>query len=248
MPEEFQHLKNAPITEALLDVRVEPPPGTTIETLTAAFRSHVDDAFPEQKPILKVQAQLSFGGESKGFGASETVGNIFWSASRKRAVQARLDGFSVNHVGGYEDWDALKRDAQQYWKHFLVAGQPLRVIRCAVRFINRLELPVGDDLSKHLRTRPEAGEKLPQVLDEYFMRLILPFAAQRRAVITQATIPLEDGGASGKRSLILDIDAFSETSLAPDSDEIWAEFEELRIVKNRCFFDSLQTETWRAYQ
>jgi uncharacterized protein (TIGR04255 family) len=250
MSEEFPHLARAPITEALLDVRVEPNPAASVDAISAAFRARLGGAFPEAKPIQQMHAQLAFGGEGDGgvaAAAQETIGHIFWTADHKRAVQARADGFSVNHVGDYKDWDAIVADAHRYWREYLAAAAPLRVIRCAARFINRIEVPAGDDLRRHLQTRPEIGEQLPPLMEEYFMRVVLPFSDRRRAVITQATIPEAVSG-SGRRSLLLDIDAFAETSLAPDGAEIWAEFEELRIAKNRCFFQSLQPDTWRAYQ
>ena len=163
-------------------------------------------------------------------------------------MQARVDGFSVNHVGDYEDWGALRADAQRYWHDYVAAAHPQRVARCAARFINRIEIPAGDDLKAHMQTRPEIGDKLPQLMDDYFLRIVVPFAKGRRAVITQTAIPLEEGIVSTRRSILLDIDAFTEIDLAPDSPDLWAELEELRTVKNSCFFNSLQPETWRTYQ
>jgi uncharacterized protein (TIGR04255 family) len=249
MPEEFPHLARAPITEALLDVQVEPNPAASVDAISAAFRRRLGGAFPEEKPIRQMHAQLTFGGEA-GDGvaaaAQQTIGHIFWAADHKRAVQARANGFSINHVGDYKDWDSIVGDARRYWTEYLASAAPIRVTRCAARFINRIEVPAGDDLRRHLQTRPEIGDQLPSLMDEYFMRVVLSFS-HCRAVITQATIPDAVSG-SGRRSLLLDIDAFAETSLAPDGAEIWAEFEALRIAKNRCFFQSLQPDTWRAYQ
>ena len=249
MPEAFPHLKHAPITEALLDLRVQLP-GAFGESALEEFRGRVRASFPEERPIKRVQAQLAFGDGGAGLttAAPEAIGSIFWSSSQKRAVQARIDGFSVDHVGDYEDWGALTADARRYWQDFVAAAHPQKVTRCAARFINRIEIPAGDDLKTHMQTRPEIGDKLPQLMDEYFLRVVVPFKEGRRAVITQTSIPAEDGAASTSRSILLDIDAFTEIDLAPDSPELWAEVEALRAVKNSCFFNSLQPETWRTYQ
>jgi uncharacterized protein (TIGR04255 family) len=250
MPDAFPHLKRAPITEALLDIQAELHPDGLSEAALAEFRARVSTAFPEERPMHHLQLRVEVGEPGKADAATSqhTVGRIFWSTNHKRAVQARPNGFSVNHVGDYTEWADLKADAERYWADYLAIAHPVRVVRCAVRFINRIDVLTGDDLSKHLRTRPELGDELPSHMEDYFMRIVIPFPPNRRAAITQATLPIETGGTSGKRSLLLDIDAFVETSLAPEAPELWQEFEELRIVKNRCFFQSLQPETWEAYQ
>ncbi len=247
MAEEFPNLARAPITEALLDIRVQVAADVSPETLATAFRERVTAAFPEDGPIRQVQVALGdavAGGATSG---QQIIGSIFWSATRKRAVQARVDGFSVNHVGEYRNWDAIIDDAKRYWADYVAVAHPIRVVRCAARFINRIDVPVGEDLGRHLQTRPEVGEQLPP-MNEYFMRAVISFAERRHAVITEATMRPADGGAPDKRSILLDIDAFSDTDLATDGDGLWDEFEELRIVKNRCFFQSLQRRTWEAYK
>jgi uncharacterized protein (TIGR04255 family) len=248
MSEQFPHLSHAPITEALLDLRVVLPAGRTLAEIAAAFSVAVAADYPEQRPIQQLQAHLAFGeGVGGALTSAQHIGSIFWTPDRKRAVQARLDGFSVNQVGSYKNWETMIEEAQRRWKAYVAAAKPEKVVRCAARFINRIEVPVGDDLKKHLLTFPEVGNGLPPLLDEYSFRCLLPFDDGRRAAITQATVPSEGGSNSSTRALLLDIDAFSDREFAPESAELWAEFDQLRKIKNACFFDSLQPTTWKAY-
>jgi uncharacterized protein (TIGR04255 family) len=245
---EFPHLDRAPIREAVLDIKVEPREDLTPEAL-APFVENVKADFPDPKPIRTLQAEFDVRGDEPGVrsGPPQTLGTICWNESKTRAVQGRLDGFTVNHVQGYESWPVLRRQAQELWREYIKVAQPKRVVRCALRYINRLELPVLVDMSTSLLTRPEVGGDLPQLVEEFFMRVVVPFPDGRKASLTQASEPLAEDGAK-TRGLILDIDAFSTRVFDVGDDALWGELDELRVIKNKCFFSSLKPSTWEAFR
>ena len=120
-------------------------------------------------------------------------------------------------------------------------------VRCALRLINRIEIPVLVDLKQVLRTRVEVGDGLSPLMDEYFARVVVPFDDGRKAAITQASEPVTRADAT-ERGVILDIDVFSTKVFKPTDDAIWSEFEALRDIKNKCYFESLtpaKVETYR---
>lgn len=248
MDRDFPHLSKAPIREAVLDIKVEPHIELTAEAL-AAFVDKVKADFPDAKPIRTLQAEFDVRGEDPGVrsGPPLTLGSICWNESKTRAVQGRLDGFTVNHVQGYESWAVLREQAGRLWSEYVAIARPKRVIRCALRYINRLELPVLVDMSASLLTRPEVGAELPQLVDEFFMRVVVPFPDGRKASVTQASEPVAETGAQA-RGLILDIDAFSTRAFDIGDDGVWKEFDELRVIKNKCFFNSLKPATWEAFR
>jgi len=247
MASPFPHLNRAPIREALLDIKVEPRPGLSLEVLDA-FVDGVRSDFPDVQPIRTMETQLDFSGEEPGVRSSrhQTLGSICWNSAKTRAVQARLDGFSVNQVKGYETWEALRDQAESLWEGYAGVAAPTAVIRCALRYINRLEVPVNQDLSHWLRTRAEVPPELPQFLDDYFARIVLSFGEDRKAAIIQAAEP---ANGSGARGLLLDIDVFVVKRFTrSDSAGLWAEFEELRTIKNQCFFQSLHPDLVETYK
>jgi len=248
MTSDFPHLEKAPIREAVLDIKVEPRADLAPDAFTA-FVEKVGAEFPETKPIRTLQAEFDVRGEEPGVrsGPAQTLGVICWNESKTRAVQSRIDGFTVNHVQGYESWSALREQAQKLWNDYVSVAEPEKVVRCALRYINRLEIPVLIDMSSSLLTRPEVGAELPQLVDEFFMRVVVPFPNGRKASLTQASEPVVDGSALA-RGLILDIDAFSTTAFAIGDDAMWSEFDELRVIKNVCFFNSLKPATWEAFR
>ncbi len=243
---DFPHLTRAPITEAVVDIKVDPGPGDFPGRL-ADFRPRVATLFPDEQPIFR--DRVTFGVNVATSTMRDPMGSIFWSPSKTRAVQARPDGFSVNFVSDYTNWADLKAEAQRFWTEYVAAVQPARVVRCALRYINRLEVTRGDDLQHHLLTRPELGAALPKQIEEYIMRVVVPFPPRAHAAIMQTALPASPGETSAtKRTVVLDIDAFVDAILPPDSTEIWSEFENLREIKNQCFFRSLQDATWKAYR
>ena len=71
---------------------------------------------------------------------------------------------------------------------------------------------------------------------------------RRHGIITQAPLPApSDYSPLLRMPILLDIDVFRDTDFSPEGPELWSEFKELREAKNRCFFESLQPETLRAY-
>ncbi|WP_197041556.1 TIGR04255 family protein [Chondromyces apiculatus] len=119
MSSPYPHLSQAPITEALLDIRVVQDPETTASTLQG-FSSSVDRDVLEARPIHRINDQLTADpGLNDVSGSTEVLGNIYWNADHSRAVQARVDGFSVNCVGSYTDWEALREQARTLWQYLL---------------------------------------------------------------------------------------------------------------------------------
>lgn len=241
------HLTRAPITEAVLNVAIDPVVPWRKDVFDA-FCEAAQVEFPDSKPIQQLQTDIAFSVAKASIRSADpqSLGYICWNREKTRAVQARVDGFSVNHVKGYENWGALLEHGRQWWAHYRRRVAPERVRRCGVRFINQFELAPGQDLSVSLRTRPELGPGLPQELEEYFQRVVIPFPGGIRGAITQAIAP--EASTTPHPKLVLDIDVSLEVNLDTDSDDIWAVFERLRSIKNQCFFESLQPDKWKEFR
>lgn len=242
----YSHLSRAPITEAILDIRVEAGIANAL-TATQEFADGVRGEFPIQRPIESMETRLEMapGKPAKAESQTTPIGRICWNTEETRAVQARTDGFSLNHVKRYGSWGDLRGHAREMWPRYVALVKPTTVVRIALRYINKLDFPPGDDIAGHLQTKPLLAPNLPQAMAVNFMRVDVPFHDGRRAIITEATLPATPETAY--QSLILDIDAFVSKQMTPGDSALWDEFEALREIKNRCFFESLQTEAWRAY-
>ena len=86
-------------------------------------------------------------------------------------------------------------------------GNLRKVIRLALRYINRIEIPLPmRDFKDYILTVPEIAPGVPQGLERFFMRLIIPSdEAQAVAVVTESMEPVTDNKTV---PVIFDIDVY----------------------------------------
>lgn len=235
----WPQLNNAPITEALLDIRVELPPTVGLEEL-AHFHELVKATYPKRKTRRTVggTVELPEDGAPSHSLAVQDRGYLFWSEDNRQVMQARLDGFTFSRLKPYESWDNLRDESKKLWNIFCEGVKPITVTRIAVRYIDRIEIPLPfSDFREWLLTMPQLAPTLPAALSGFLMRLVMPFDdSGTMAIITQS---LPEGNHSNHVPLILDIDVSRHEHFDPRSEALWERFEYLRDVKNRVFFESI---------
>jgi uncharacterized protein (TIGR04255 family) len=242
---------NAPITEAILDIRVELSNDINLETLEK-FHSHNDikKCFPVKKRRESFTGGVELSPEGK-ISALPTSGGpdgyLFQSPTEKKIVQARIDGYTFNKLKPYEDWNTFRSEAHKLWDIYYRITNPVKITRIALRYINRIEIPIPiKNFNEYILTTPEIAPKLPQALSQFFMRLEIPNPdIQAIAIITQT---MENLTENQRLPLIFDIDVIHETVSKYNETEIWDKFEQLRIFKNDIFFDSLTEKTKELFK
>lgn len=246
---EYTVFPNAPIVEALLDIRVELPEETTLAKLEE-FHDKVKGRFPEKQQRIQFQAGVKVSSEGTA-AALPTSGGIdgylFKSPQEKKMVQARLDGFTFNKLKPYKTWEMFRDEARELWEFYFQTTNPVRITRIALRYVNRIEIPLPmKDFKEYILTTPEIAPKLPQVLNQFFMQLVIPNPdIQSTAIINQTMeIPTENQ----RLPLIFDIDVFQNRTYIENKVEMWDEFEKLRIFKNEIFFNSITDKAKELFQ
>lgn len=245
---EYTVFPNAPITEALLDIRVELPEDVTLARLEV-FHDLVKDSFPEKQERISFTTDLKLSQE--GAQALSTSGGpegyLFRSPTGKKIVQARLDGFTFNKLKPYENWKVFRSEARELWNQYFQITDPIKITRIALRYINKIEIPLPiKDFKEYILTTPEIAPKLPQGLAYFFMRLDIPNPdIGANAIITQT---MENPTENQRLPLIFDIDVFQNTTYIGNKTEIWEEFEKLRSFKNDLFFNSITEKTKELFK
>ena len=237
------HLPRAPITEALVDLRV----AARADLDASEFRSlegELSEAFPsiDERRQTMVSLHLDPTEERqqvtrKPLGIS---GLWFRTANRQKLAQFRVDGFTFNWMKPYDRWEALISGAMALWDKYKRIAQPNRVTRVALRYINDLEFP-SEDLDRYLRApRPIPDSLRDGDLVGCRSRITIRDGTTRNMVhVTQEL--------RSAFSVLLDIDAYYE--VAPEDDlDISAKFDELRDLKNRAFFGSITKEAVELYR
>lgn len=231
----WPQLRNAPIVEGLVDIRVGDAATGTLDLLRNCAEGLAAE-FPLHNLMRSVRGQLSFSSES-GFslssGTPENVGYKLESTDGKWVAQFRLDGFTLSRLAPYTTWDDLSHRAIALWKEYRLARQPEKIVRLATRFINRIPLPLEEPFDNVFKTTFCLADSLPQSVAGFLLRIVVPFSGVgANAIITQA---LE----ANMPSCIFDLDVFSETPEGVTEDDAWSKLEGLRQIKNRLFFESL---------
>jgi uncharacterized protein (TIGR04255 family) len=176
---------------------------------------------------------------------SRVDGYLFTSADGRQIVQARLDGFTANRLKPYRDWATFRDEARTHWEAYCRQTRPEAVTRLALRYINRIEIPVPfADFKEYILTTPEVAPGLPQGLANFFMRVVLPL--EQFGCVAIITETLEEPKAE-VIPYVLDIDVVSERPFAPTDDEIWRTFETLRLAKNEVFFKSVTAKAQELF-
>lgn len=242
----WPNLKNAPITEALIDIRVLLAEGiqqANLETVHERIKAQ----YPTRRQRQSFEASFEFRQNedpvpniSKG-----KDGYLLISEDEKQVLQTRLDGFTFSRLKPYQSWIELRDEARRLWEIYSSITKPQKLTRLAVRYIDLIELPLPfSDFHEWILTVPEVAPTLPQALAAFLTRMVIPFDdTGTTAIITQNFGPQPGQNHRNTVSLIFDIDVFRSVDIAGNSNELWMHFEELREVKNRIFFESITRKT-----
>jgi uncharacterized protein (TIGR04255 family) len=231
-----QKYSRAPITEAIIDLRVEAREGLTLGDLESC-QAGQQEGYPMKSRIMRAVSHLQMRGPEGAVaqaGSPEQMGFMFKSEDEKQIFQVHWDGFTLNLLGPYPGWVRFRDEARRLWNIYWEHAQPRKVLRMAVRYINRLDLPgSGVDLKQYLKTAPEISAELAQPIGSFVMQLGIPQGDIRGTLLlTETLVPSPRPDLT---SVALDIDLFRTDEIPADEEGIWGLFEELRHCKNKVF-------------
>ena len=245
-----RHLAHAPVTEALVDIHIEAQGGFSFGGLQKAF-SDLDFGYYLKGPIAHgtFGFKLTSDGQQPETSAEAAqIGLRLHSDDEKYVAQCRVNGFTLSRLPPYENWSALMLETKKIWSIYRQRTTPIRINRIAARFINNLQLPLrdGESYQKYLKKFADVPEEAPQALTSFFQRLQLTDIPSTASV--NITLALESASPGEPVPVILDIDAFILKTLDPEDPELWKILDDLRALKNRCFFGTLTEHAAELYE
>jgi uncharacterized protein (TIGR04255 family) len=236
-PENFPHLSHAPITEAVLELRVLSDVQWSEEAVIAALTPQMTlYKKPRSARLRSVQFQLSPGQEAK---VKEQdlgwQGLQFESEDGRQIAKFQADAFSFSRLKPYEGWEQFQDEALRLWFAYSQLVHPSEIQRMGVRFINKFDIQGRINLQDYFRGFPEDLPHLDLTFAGFLHHDIrmVPGGIFGINVIKTAQPP--EVSSSGV-SLILDIDVYTLKSLEPSPELLQERLAECRLWKNRCFF------------
>lgn len=239
-----QHLQRPPVVEALVDIKAKTDLSEDgIRKLAEELKSE----FPNLKVMRNFQTNLEI---KDGKFVPPTMAPINFggvhvgSEDETRIAQFRPDGFTFNNLRRYVGGDELLSIALRLWNHFEAVAKPSAATRIAMRYINRLELPLteGVDLDDYLTTAPQVPDHLPSVA-QFLTQTVAHNPNQPGAAVLTQRLALEES----KPIVVIDIDVILEGDSVGKFSTIADALAYLRSLANRTFFSLITEETAKLY-
>lgn len=244
---EHRLLAHPPLREAIIDLRIaDQLPASFVEKIAGQPLVGFEAAIPiwHGKYTFQVGIDQPSGPGTTG-GTKERYGWRYLTTDGSRVAQFRRDGATFSVLRDYTNWEEAKTKARTLWTQYCEWGSPTEVSRLAVRYINVLDVPVGMDFDLYLAAGPRIPPELPQVLNGFTHRVVVPFSTDGTTAIVTQAMELPSGTSV---PVVLDIDAYYTCKLEADSPIVWSEFDRLRDIKNHIFFSSVTERALEPYR
>ncbi len=242
LAETFEHFPNAPIVEAVFDIRAR----TRNELSEVQIRKQLDASlhgFTFMDSLNEFQHEVRFENPTE---SPRVISASGWKGVRYRTTdgtyiaQFGTEGFALSRLAPYQDWATLSADAAHLWRQHLELANPGEITRLGLRFINRIVIPPGDvEFENYFKIRPAPPAGLQALYADFLQRETLAIPGTPYQLTLIKTIQLPTNPLSEGLSLIVDIDVFSNELIALPEDSVSHRFNEMRWLKNKAFFGSV---------
>jgi len=248
----LNHLRNAPIREAILNVSFE---GTVEMALLDKFTSHkfIKRHYPTRRKLLALQLTGKFEADSKNLKhdpitASHTDDGFILRSKNggNRAIQIKVGQLSFHNVNDYGKWDEFRDEFKKVWDVFCEVVGRKDLTQMGLRYINNidLELPLENGFAEYLNLLPSLPDGLNNSIDSFFIQINSPNEEQTlNSTITETFNKVND-----KLNVILDINVSKGSGFKCNSPEMWEGLEEMRSYKNHLFEHCLTKKTLKLYE
>lgn len=205
------HYSRAPIVQALIDIQVVSDHCVDLAKLES-LSPEIKTDYPVSASIVTGSATLQLVPvDTPKIDIQKDVRKIGYSydgqPNHKYVFQVRQEGLTVSRSTPYETWENLRDEFFRVWRWYESVTKPKNILRLAVRYTNRFDLPLPfQDFKEYLSTTPEIGTGLPAALSGFAMQLQIPQPDLPGMIIfNEALIP---PAKEGVVSVVVDIDVF----------------------------------------
>ncbi|MDI9364566.1 MAG: TIGR04255 family protein [Flavobacterium sp.] len=234
--------KNAPIQEAIFDIKIDKLNTNQVQSLNA-IKDKIDSNFVVEKKRNNFLGTIEFKEEQEPASKIETndVGFIYSTLDTKQQLQVRLDGFTLNVLKPYSTWKKHYETFKKNWDIYSNTFNPNLILKISTRFINKIEIPMPfASFQAYFTNIPPIPTCLPQSFSNFFMQTQIPYNDDLKMVTITETIAQKN---DETLNFILDIDVSQELGIINNDENINKIFAEMRVIKNEVFESCITNKT-----
>ncbi|MDE3015728.1 MAG: TIGR04255 family protein [Pseudomonadota bacterium] len=239
----LMHYPKAPIIEAVLALQVLPCEGFN-KSFYEDIKSELSKGYTS-KDIDEMLLEFHIGEDQQNNSQSKKkVGIRLESPDGRYVIQARENGYAFSILNYYDRWETFSKDAYKYWNVYKRIFKPQKVVRQALRYINRIDIPeTSFELKEYFKVYPHLfDDDINVKVAGFVMQAQIPLPQKEGGVanITQTVVQPTKPGCS---SILLDIDVFDNKHFKPGTKGLKDRIEILRDQKNFVFKSSITDKT-----
>ncbi|MGA8089464.1 MAG: TIGR04255 family protein [Terracidiphilus sp.] len=247
------HLEKAPIVEAIIAIDIGPVLSDESMTAVEGAATTLQEDYPQSEPLTQVHVQFGFGPGMSPLpqqSSKQDIGRKYVSSDKRQLVVFRRNGFSFSRLPPYQRWENFRDEAKRIWGVYRAAIGPVPIVRFGLRYINRVNIPVGkpvDDFLKLYAEVPGNPDGSLRTINSSYIRVdsMLTEIPAGYLIIQQATLPPERMDLA---TLSLDFDISVSPNPNPTEEYVWDTLETARRVKNQLFIDSLTPQFLETFR
>lgn len=225
----------APVVEAVLSVAFEQLPYGCLDKLESVTLA-LGARFPIKEPRYQASFQVNLGASLGTAAERRQDGWLLKSSAGNRLAQVSLSSVSVHLLYPYSNWEMLEKELQGLWSS-LAAAVDVVPKKVGVRYVNRLDVPIGTPLDAYVKCYPEVPDNLAS-LDNFYLRMDLS--------IEGATVVVQEGFVPSPIpdcfAIMLDNDLTFDLR---EPGSLWSTVSRARDVKNYVFESCITDEMRR---
>ena len=195
---------NPPIVEALCEFRFIPSQPWDM-TIPGLLYGKIKSEFRVKKQLMDYGIKFQPKKESvkQQFELSRRM--QFIRSDNSALVQVGPNLLTINHLKPYPSWDNFKPLIVKNLEKYKDIAKPKAFERIGLRYINKIEFDKGPkELSDYFNYYPFIPEGLPQVLDDFNVRVEIPYEDERDRLLLNLASSIPEK--PNVISLLLDFD------------------------------------------
>lgn len=232
---------NAPIKEAIIDVSVKEM-NINMEDYEKIISENLPEGFSKLSKILNFGGHISIKPKKNPeLISSQEILIGFLFSTKNIKIQFRKNGFTVNFLSPYSNWNEFFDMSKIFWKKYLEIFENIKIETISLRYINEIKIPLPiKNFEDYIVNIPPIPKSLPQNYSHFFMQIEVPCENEFVAIITETTLKPKE---KYKLPFILDINIQKEIKGKIDFEE---DFNYMRRLKNLIFEDFI-TDNLRKF-